>query len=167
MKKGKNTKGSAQWARPLIWMSAVKGLKSFWQMKVIILYYFLCTLYSRDRGAVLLFSLKLIKGQQQPTIQQYCYVIESSWIDMLFCIIPYQNYIPYPMVSNNFSQKAKLLGAVGSLNLMRKQTGSTWKKRRMENFANGYCTYLHSLIFPVQNLCSHLLGLRIGPSYIN
>ena len=26
-------------------------------------------------------------------MQQFCYVIESSWIDMLFCIVPYQNHM--------------------------------------------------------------------------
>ncbi len=38
-------------------------------------------------------SLTLIKGTSNPPMQQFCYVIESSWIEMLFCIVPYQNYI--------------------------------------------------------------------------
>ncbi len=34
-----------------------------------------------------------VYGHQQLPIQQFCYVIESSWKDMLCCIIPYENHI--------------------------------------------------------------------------
>ncbi len=38
-------------------------------------------------------NIGLYWKHQQPPLQQFCCVIEFSWIDMLFCIIPYQNHI--------------------------------------------------------------------------
>ncbi len=41
---------------------------------------------------------------QQPPIQQFCCVIESSWKDMSFCIIPYRNHILRQSITSFFQR---------------------------------------------------------------
>ncbi len=50
-------------------------------------------------------------GHQQPPIQQFCYVIKSYWIDMLFCIILYQNNIPFSVYGSGMLRQSELVFA--------------------------------------------------------